>query len=251
MKLSRGRFDSVATILALLAAAWLVPDATAQQSASSETATFNGVVVDALSGAAIPGAAVILIERAKPVITDREGRFSFPDVQLGTRTLIVTQLGYDSLRTNVEFTSADEPVAIRMTADPVVLERVAVLVDRLESRRRSLGSSVRVFDQIALQSSASYSVLDLIMGRTGMIPMRCPGRAPVVSCAYVRGRPTPVQVFIDGASIIGGLDMLASIPPYELYTVEVIGGGRAVRIYTNWFMETVAEGRRIPTEFMF
>jgi hypothetical protein len=234
--------------LALVAC--LAPEAAAQAPEELERTTLSGIVVDAASGTLIPGAKVIFVERAAPTISDAQGRFAFPDVQPGLRTLIVTQLGYDSLRTEVTFTGADDPVVVRMTPDPVELERITIVVDRLERRRRALGASARVFDRLTLQTSAAMSALDLVLTRTGIVPSPCPQRFAMTPCAFVRGRVIPVRVFIDGASIISGIDVLASLPPDELYVLEVIGGGSVIRAYTTWFMETVASGRRLPPQFV-
>ena len=64
-------------------------------------------------------------------------------------------------------------------------------------------------------------------------------RSPsALSCV---GRVVPIRVFVDGAEVLSRIDMLDNLPPDELYTVEVLGGGRWIRAYTNWFMDTVSE----------
>lgn len=211
-------------------------------------ATLNGVVVDARTGVRVPGASVILIQQAAPVFSDEEGRFAFREVRPGTQTLIVTQIGYDSLRTEVEFRSPDEPVTVALEADPVVLERIEILVDRLASRWRSIGWSVRVFDQMDLQDASAFSVLDLITQRSGLRRAPCYRPFAMTPCAYVRGRVVPVRVVVDGAPMLSGLDLLETLPPEELYTVEVYAGGREIHAYTTWFVKSVARGRPLPPD---
>ena len=238
----------VPIFISVVAVAGFAPGAAAQQTAEAETTILAGVVVDAASGAQIPGAAVVLTERGRPAITDRQGRFSFPDVSPGTRTLIVTQLGYDSLRADVQFVGGAEPVIVRLLPDPIALEKITVVADGFE-RRKSMGS--RVLDRLTLLNAAGLSVLDVVRAKTGIAPVPCPERLAMGSCAFVRGRQMRVSVFVDGASLLGGIDVLDRLRPEELYYLEVLGGGRTIRAYTTWYMETVASGRRMPAEFFF
>lgn len=211
-----------------------------------EPARLVGVVVDAGSGVAIPGAAILLDDRARPVFADRHGRFTLEGVRPGTHAVTVAQLGYDTLRTRVEVEEVNRPVALRLTADPVVLERVTAMVDRFRERLNSMGTSVRSFDQLGLRSAPSQTALDFVLTRTSLVPAHCPSLFAFSPCAYVRGRPTEVQVYVDGARIVAGLDVLATYRPEELYSLDVISGGRAILAYTNWYVESVARGRRVP-----
>ncbi|MQA89083.1 MAG: hypothetical protein GEU90_02430 [Gemmatimonas sp.] len=234
-----------------LATSLATPAVAQQAEEPEEDPTLIGLVVDAQSGAPIPAAEVVIIDRAEPVLSDRNGHFTFRDVRPGETTFIVTQLGYDSLRTTVDFDPSAEPVTLSLQPDPVVLERVTTIADRFATRRRASGASVRAFDRMGLLASSDFSALDFVLSRTGVTPTRCPNRLAHSPCAYVRGRPTEVQVYVDGARIIGGLDYLGSLRPEELYVLEVVGGGRVIRAYSNWYMETIARGRAIPTGYLF
>lgn len=235
-------------IVGVLVALLPGPRAHAQQ-APDEGVTLTGVVLDAATGTPLAGAAVVLIDRALPALSDRNGRFTFEEVAPGPNTVIVTQLGYDTLRADVQV--GPEPLTIHLAPDPVVLERVTAMVDRLAARRNASGSSVRAFDRLRLQNTSAISVLEFLRTRTNIIPMRCPSPLAMSPCAYVRGRSIQVQVYLDGARMVGGLDVLASIRPEELYALEVVGGGSSVRAYTTWFMETIADGRRLPPASIF
>lgn len=223
----------------------------AQQPAAGDRVTISGAVVAEGTSAEIPGAAILLSDRAAPVVADRRGRFTLPDVRPGRHSVIVTQLGYDTLWAELEIGPDPAPLTLRLEPDPVVLERVTATVDRMARRRNAIGTSVRVFDRVALQTSPARSVIEHIQRGSILRLTRCPGFVALSPCARVRGRATEVQVYVDGARVVGGLDLLASYPPDEIYTAEVIGGGRVIRVYTTWFMETIAEGRRIPDGFLF
>lgn len=228
----------------------LSSDLAAQQQLEGEV-TFQGAVIDQSTGVAIPGASVRVGYAERRAFTNRDGRFSLDDLEPGTHPVVITQLGYDTLRTEISFDEKSQPTTFRMVPDPVVLERITALVDRLEEQRNSVGYSVRVFDQPRLQSSTDYTVLEFLQARTVLRLTRCPGRGAMGPCAEIRGRAMPVEVYLDGARVVGGLDVLSAYRPEEMYAVEVLAGGRAIRAFTTWYVETVAEGRRLPPVFLF
>ena len=59
------------------------------------------------------------------------------------------------------------------------------------------------------------------------------------------------EVWIDEAPVVGGMDYLRTVRPYELYMVEVYAGGRQIRAYTPRFMERAAKTRLQPIAFVF
>lgn len=239
---------SVALLASFLALPALARPADAQ-APGDEPRPVAGVVVDAGSGVPVPGALVALVERNHGVFTDEEGRFTLRDLRPGSHRLVVVQLGYDSLATRLvlpEGTGAVEGVVLRLEPDPVVLEGIRVVSDRLRSRRNAVAASVRAFDQRALQSAGARDALEFLRTRTNLMPAACLGRASMGGCAYVRGRPTPVTVYIDDVHVLGGLEYLDSYRPEELYLVEVFRGGSHVRVYTTWFMEWFAKTGRRP-----
>lgn len=208
-----------------------------------------GVVVDAETGSPVPGALVALTERSGGVFADEGGRFTLRDVRPGSHPLVVVQLGYDSLATRLVLPEGEAPVegiVLRLRPNPVVLEGVRVVTDRLRSRRNAVAVSVRAFDQRALRSGGSRDALDFIRTRTNFLPTTCLGRMSMGSCAYVRGRPTPVTVHIDDVQVFAGLEYLDSYRPEELYLVEVFRGGSHIRIYTNGYVEWSARTGRRP-----
>lgn len=245
------RLPLIGSTLALFALPLLPAAEAGAQQAGAPEVTLVGSVVDAGTGAHVPGAAVLLDDRADAVLTDRDGHFTARGVRVGTRSVMVVQLGYDTLHTEIEVDDAAEPITLRLTPDPVVLERVTAMVDRFEARRNAMGTSVRAFDSVILGSSSALNMLEFLQTRTMLRLTRCSNPRVMAPCARVRGRTTPVEVYLDGSRIIGGLEVLAAYRPEEIYTLEVVGGGRAVRAYTHWYMETIARGRRIPTGYLF
>ncbi len=80
--------------------------------------------------------------------------------------------------------------------------------------------------------------------------MPCRGRWSS-NCLIVRGRAIEPSVWIDEAPVIGGLDYLNVMRPYELYMVEVYGGGRQIRAYTTQFMARAATTRLQPFAILY
>lgn len=230
-------------LAALLGMAVLAPTAAGQE----EARPVSGTVVDAQSGLPVPGALVAMVESAQAVFTDEAGRFTLRDMETGNHPLVVTQLGYDSLSIGLVVEEGTDGVVLRLRPDPVVLEAVQVVTDRLRRRRNAVATSVRAFDQRMLRTAGSRDALDFLLTRTNLMPTRCPGIHSFGSCAYVRGRLSPVQVYIDDTYVLGGLEYLDSYRPEELYLVEVYRGGSHVRVYTNWYMEMSARTGRRPS----
>ena len=221
----------------------------AMAQAPAEGAELRGSVVDASTGTELRGASVRIGGEVR-VITNRDGRFQVEDLRPGSYPVEVAQLGYDTLRVDVQV-GEERTVEFRLAPDPVILERVTALVDRFAERRNSIGTSVRFFDSDQLHSSDAFNILDFLYDRGSLRFVSCGNPMAMNPCALVRGRIAPVQVYVDGAAVVGGGALLAAYRPDEIYNLEVIGGGRAVRLYTNWFVETVARGRRLPPGYLF
>jgi hypothetical protein len=59
-------------------------------------------------------------------------------------------------------------------------------------------------------------------------------------CVRIRGLTVRSEVWIDERRSIDGLAELATYAAHDLQRIEVIQGGRQVRVYPTWFMEHVA-----------
>jgi hypothetical protein len=201
------------------------------------------------AGQPLAGAFVSLDGSEWGSLTDEAGRFRIPDVDGGRIALTVEQLGYDTLRWEGPV-AAGEPLALRLTARPVVLEGLHVVADRFESRRRGAATTVRWFDRAALATSPQETALDFVTARAGVARAACHGWWSS-RCLIVRGRLTEPSVWVDEVPMSGGIDYLDTVHPYELYMVEVYAGGRVIRAYTNHFMERAAKTRLMPVPILY
>ena len=223
-------------------------------------APLHGVVYDALTGAAVPGAAVYLEHESYGVLADSLGTFRFEDVGGGFQVVAAIQFGYEEAGARIEVPEAGAFIEIELIPQPVLLDGVTAVVEnittmerRLRSRRRSAAYQTRAFDQERLLRSASSTALEFLARETRYYPVPCPAGAGVFGvgsqmsgnmssrCIIRRGRVISPRVFIDEIPAFGGLDELDTYPTAQIYTLEVYSSGAEVRAYTYNFMQRMAE----------
>lgn len=220
----------------------------AQQPAQEEVqTTLRGVVVDGLHGDSLPNAIVLLVDYQRGLLSDSLGRFTFLDVPVGTHLMAIKQYGYAEVNLEVDVVPGQAPVRIELTPGPLALEGFTVIADhlatmnkRLQRRRNAYYSSVRALDQGRLARSGAPNVMQFLETEASVHLVNCATRHGLGSCVMRRGRATEPRVYVDEAPIIGGIDVLATFLPYELYLVEVYSTGLEIRAYTHWYMERMA-----------
>jgi hypothetical protein len=210
--------------------------------------TLFGQVVDQQSGTVLEGAWVGLTDTDWGSLTDNEGRFRIPDMQAGSISLTVEQLGYETMTWNGPITSGDDLIVLRMEPNLVLLEGLQIVTDRFETRRRSTATRVLAYDAGELSAASERSALDFVRYRTGSTAA-CGASRDL--CVYSRGRIVEPTVYIDEVPFPGGLAYLDTFAPWEFHMIEVYGGGRHIRAYTNQFMERAAEIRLLPLPLFF
>lgn len=231
-------------VLALLLAA----PGSAQRAAATDAATVAGVVFDSVSGAALPGARVLLVDGRQGTLSDSAGVFELRGVPIGHHRLAVHQYGYEERMLAFEVTAAEPgQLDVALSPSPVALEgftvvaaNLATMEQRLRSRRNATPVSVRAFEQERLLRSAAWDLRDFLSIEALLSVQPCGSRALSGSCVVRRGRLVQPRVYIDEAPVIGGLDQLQTYRPYELYLLEVYSSGSEIRAYTHQFMERMA-----------
>lgn len=213
-------------------------------------------IVDAVTTGPLPGVAVWYTDRDRAYTTGEDGTVVIPKVKGRFLHLDLTLLGYVDSRATIDLSEAEGQQTISLAPRPVVLEGIAVTTDRLESRRKAAPASVRVFDRERLLNSPAFDVVDFVRMHGALRPSACSrrGRSSILNqggfeprwgsignCSMVRGGVQQLSVVIDERT--GSLGELSLLRPDEVYELEIYGGGRQIRVYTNWFMELVASGR--------
>lgn len=217
-----------------------------QESRGSERVEVVGVVVNRLTGDAIPGASVEITRLRWTVYADAEGRFKFGRVPVGTYPLVTRQLGYT---TEEEELRVGEPVTLRieLEPEPILLEEVSATVELLKARRSVAPVSVQSYDQHQLRTTAAFDAAEFVFRRSYRLVLRGypswrarSGIFPVGSFGFEWTRGP--AVFIDERPAPFGMLQLEVYRPDDFYLIEIYGGGRLIRAYTEGFVERLARG---------
>jgi len=205
---------------------------------AQERVTITGRVIDEATQQPVPGASVKL-KGGMMVFTEPDGRFFMPRVGLGEQTFEVRQLGYDELDATLIVT-AGTPIELKLRTNPILLQRIEVMVDRLEARRRGIATTVSAYDLDDLARSPSMTMVDFLQRSTSAQLMPCNRGRDL--CIYKRGGLHQPDVWIDERRAYGGMRELEGYPPQLIHSVEIIGGTH-IRVYTQRFAKLLAEGK--------
>ena len=153
----------LATLVVCAALAFAVP-AFGQ---GGTTSTISGVVVDS-GGGVVPGAEVQLKNNATGVtqaaISNAEGAFSFPGMQVGTYTVTVTLQGFKTFVSNDVVLTSGAPAAVRATLEVGGLEEQVVVSSTSEivQTQSTVISSTINTNQIVKLPITSRSAMDFV-----------------------------------------------------------------------------------------
>ena len=225
--------------------AGLAPPASGQEQqpvCSDGQAGIVGVVLDGSTDVAVAGAYVSVEESDWAWLTTDSGRFLLCEIGAGIHLVTVERLGYATHTVRVEADTSGNPVSLRVMPEPILLEGLAIVMDRFERRRRSAATVARAYDQDALASSGHWSVADFLDSRAGMFTAPC----GVGRCIYYRGARVVPTVYLDEFPLLGGWAQLESMPTSQLYMVEVYSRGTHIRAYSHGFMQRAANTRLSP-----
>lgn len=225
----------VAALLLLVAAGPLA----AQQT----VLTVRGVVVDEVTGAPIVGAYVGVRDSNKGSPTNTEGGFLLRDVPVGS-IIEVTQLGYAAWIQQVE---SGATLRIALTVNPIVMDRLEVVTDRLKDRWRASAVSARRYTAEQIMAAPVANARDFAYLRASFGPCG-DGRA---DCIWRRGSWVPPTIYIDDIPYCSDMQALLGIPTHDIHQFEVIGG-TVMYVYTKQFAERLAIGqvRLMPLQFV-
>ena len=204
----------------------------------SRTFTFQGEVRDYRTELPIPEATVQIAELKLLVVTDRVGRFVFPELVPGRYTFITSSFGYETNREqsavglNAFMVVRLNPMAIELEGIEVVVER---LVRQLEVRRLGTPRASEAFETEAMERTIEMDVAAFVDARTALTLYRDQlDRLQV----RLRGRQLPLRVCLDEVAVASGF--LGNIHPGELGLLEVYEGMGMVRMYTKDFLSRAA-----------
>ena len=135
-----------------------------------------------------------------------------------------------------------DSLLIELEPQPLVLEAITAISDRLERRRRQSASMVRAFDTKRLATSTT-DLRSFLTGNAAIITMCPAGRSRSTDdyCVISRGNYRPVTVYLNEMPFFGApLDLYY---PHEFELVEYYPSTAMIRLYTTAFLERVAKGK--------
>jgi TonB-dependent receptor len=100
-----------------------------QSAAAQDTSSITGRVIGP-DGSAVQGAAVLLQDGGRGVLTDASGRFFLPGLEIGRHELLIRQLGFRAATLMVSVPHGEAPLTVRLEADPLVLPGITVVGER-------------------------------------------------------------------------------------------------------------------------
>ena len=224
---------------------------TSGSSVSSVRAVVLGRVVDAATLAPLPGAQIRVSTIEGVALSDVNGVFTVPDVPVGDHETMVSRIGYRTRTAVWRVGEQGLELEVKLEVEPLVMEAIRVQSRRFERRMNSSGAAARGFNADELRSSSYPNARDFVRARMGLVGVSCgalakPGDGPQ-DCVLVRGGPTRTCIIIDERPAFGGWFELELLTPQELYRVDVIGGGRAVQVYTTGFVAYMTARGQSPT----
>lgn len=201
---------------------------------AQESVTIRGVVVDETTGEPIVGAYAAVRGTNQGVATGRTGGFMLENVKRGSM-IEVRQLGY---ATWIQHADSSATLRIELTVNPIVMDRLEVVADRLAERWRASAVASRRYTAGQVMAAPVLNARDFAYMRASFGP--CPdGRA---DCVWRRGGWVAPRIFIDEIPYCSDMNALLGIPTHEIHLFEMIGG-TTFYIYTKQFAERLALGQ--------
>lgn len=236
------------------AAAQSVPAGGQADDAARGRFRVTGEIVDATSGKALADAWISVADSRRAVTSGDDGAFALSSVPAGTYTLRIDAFGYEKVETQVTIGGGDVALGrVELTPDPVLLESVAVTLDRFKARRLGTGQDVRSVERQDLRFSNFPTALAFVVQRFALTPAsepRCFDRVSSAEaaggCFLIRGQATRPELWIDERPAPGGMEELIAYHPSELHAVELYSSGRMIRVYTTGFMRIAARSSYRP-----
>lgn len=215
----------------LLLASLLPPVTPVSAQEADDGPAVTGRVLDARSGAPVPGAFVGLAPGETGVFADSLGAFRLPVPDRPDYRVVVQALGYSDAEATVSAEDADGADVV-LEPDPVALEQLEVLARRFTRERRSYEGAVAHYDEDFMLARSGRSAFEVAMRRAHLRP--CGSSTVEEWCTFSRGELVPARVYIDEMPVVwDGVDWLRDYDAGEIYLMEVYSFGRVIRVLTR------------------
>jgi TonB-linked SusC/RagA family outer membrane protein len=242
-------------MLPLLSSVFVVLLITCMQAAATPLAQdVTGVVRDA-QGAPVEGASVFLQPLSKGTVTDKDGRFTFTNIDPGTYTLEISYVGFETQSRSITVKAGSTaPISITLQrSDSKTEAAVVVTAFGVTQQKRALGYSVQEVKAQALTESHQPNLVNALQGKVAGVTITNSSGAPGASSVMlIRGGTSlsnnnqPLYI-IDGipvdnsTQVSQGTNLVAQsapasnraidINPEDIQSITVLKGPSAAALY--------------------
>ncbi len=241
LTIGRGSFGAIVALGAMLVASPLW---------AQQTATVQGTVTDAASGAPIAEAIVSIAGTTLQGVTNVLGNYRIAGITPGAVTIQVRRIGFKTLSAPVTLAEGQEFAGnYALNASVVQLEEIVVTGTAGDQRSRSQAAKVAVLDVAGLRQVAPTSTVagDLQSRVPGVSVTSASGSSGTSSQIRIRGAASislsnEPLLYVDGVRVTaqgapqwftGGqsYDRLNDIEPDDIESMEIVKGPAAATLY--------------------
>ena len=210
----------------------------------AQTGSLTGTITDAESGETIPGANILLVELGRGAASNADGEYTISKVPVGTYTLRVTFVGYQTFTERVDIQPNQEiTLDIELQTGAIGLDELVVTGYGTQSKRELTGS-ISAVSSDDLQDVPLQSADALLQGRASGVQLTTSSGNPGGGFEVrVRGEGSinagngPLWI-IDGVPVnsestteANDVSPLSNIPASDIASIEVLKDASAAAIY--------------------
>jgi TonB-linked SusC/RagA family outer membrane protein len=211
--------------------------------AQAQTGSVSGRVTDG-KNEGIPGATVLIDGTTLGGSSNVDGTYSIQNVPAGPHTLVISFVGYNSVRRPITVTAGQNTeVSAGLTENATQLSE-AVVVGYGTQRRQDVTGSVATVDSRQFVQGQVTNPEQLIQGKVAGVAITTAGGAPGTGTTIrIRGNSSlnansdPLYVIdgvpVDKEGISGASNPLSLINPSDIETFTVLKDASATAIYGN------------------
>ncbi len=154
----------------------------------------TGRVIDGVTGEAMPGTNVFLLEINRGVSTNANGEYTIAPVPAGTYTIVGSFVGYKQFRSQVTVGSSTVTVNISLSPDFLGFDDVVVTALGIERDRKSLGYGAQTVGGQELSLARTTNVVNALSGKVAGVRINASnGMVGSSSSIFIRGFTTFTQ----------------------------------------------------------
>lgn len=211
-------------------------------SAFAQTGSISGRVLDAQKQG-LPGVTVLVEGTTVGSATDGDGAFSIGNAPVGARTLVISFVGYTTLRQPVTVVAGQNTaVTLPPFVENTTLLNEAVVVGYGTQRRQDVTGSIAAVSEKDFVKGQVTSPEQLVQGKVAGVQITSGGGAPgaggvirIRGGASLGGSNDPLVVIdgvpIDNNSLAGSSNALSLINPNDIETFTILKDASATAIY--------------------